>query len=129
MKYHNGLFFCFILFFFCLSANVKAQQQRSYILTGDTKTLDVKLAWTKGWHQYYEVIVLSKDAPKTYTAKDLDGYQTTWNGPFISYEVEPDDWVFLELMESGELELYKYIDKDFKSHYYVKRFDQNPIQL
>jgi len=114
---------CFFLFL--LTGNVIAQQQRSYIQDGDTRTLDVKLAWVEGWRPYYECVILSKDGSQILTAKDIDGYQTTWSGPFISYQVSPDEWVFLEILEKGELELYRYIDQDFKSHFYVKRFDED----
>ena len=116
---------CFLVVFCCLTvtSDIFTQVQRSYIIEGDTRTLDVKIAWVKGWRPYYECIILSKEKPRTYNAQEIDGYKTNWGNPFVSFEVEPGEWIFLELIEPGELELYKYIDKDFVAHYYAKRFD------
>jgi hypothetical protein len=111
---------------FLMMAYISAySQHQSYIKEGEIKTLDVKIAWVKGWKPYYECIVLSKNEPKTYLASEISGYRTTWGNPFVSYEVEADEWVFLELIETGELSLYKYIDKEFNTHYYVKQINDD----
>ena len=114
-----------LLFLFGGITHGTCQQHSSYIQEKDTVTFDVKIAWTKGWRPYYECIVLSKEAPRIYQANEIESYRTNWGNPFVSYQVDSDEWVFLELLETGELELYKYIDKDFKHHYYVKRMDED----
>ena len=110
-----------ILFIFLFSSS-GISQQKSYIIDNEQiKTLDVGILWTKGWVPYYEITVLFKDRREEYDASMISGYQTTWSNPFVSHEVDAGEWVFLELIEDGELQLFKYSDRDFKPHFYVRK--------
>lgn len=107
---------------------LEAQSQRAYYRIGRGTIPYVKIIIGQGNQPYNTCFIINRDRTKYLTAYEVDEYKPKYGNRFISTPID-DKKYFLEELVAGELSLFKLIDDEFRTRFFVKFEGQELIEM
>ena len=125
MSYLPRLVACLLL----LQLSTTTFSQRSYFKQGRATTYDIYIIIPSGSDPYHFCITRNTKGIRYLPPEDVSEYRPYKGNRFIATEISPGEVVFLEAIVEGEITLYQYIDKSYKTRFFVRDSNDTLYEL
>ncbi len=117
----------FLLLFLSFTDQLSAQ--KSFYKRGRATISDVHIITMEGVNPHYSFAVVNKGKTTHWGPTEVDAYRKHYGNLYISREIEPGHFAFLELIVEGTLNLYYLKDQNLESRFYLERKDGVFIEM